>query len=161
MLRTMERRRCGACKKNRLLKFFAARNKQAGTYQAWCRDCRSSYDQVRYNSSDEQKRIRRKNDRIRERNAKFICDYLLAHPCVECDESDPLVLDFDHVRGDKRFNVSTAVRNCYSLETISTEIAKCDIRCASCHRRKTAKTFATIKGPYLRSLETGRAEILV
>ena len=47
------------------------------------------------------------------------------------------MLDFDH-RSDKRFSISTMFKNCHSVEQLRKEIAKCDVRCANCHRKKTA-----------------------
>ena len=51
-----------------------------------------------------------------------------------------VVLDFDHVRGKKRKAVSRMIGEGYGLIAISEEMAKCEVRCANCHRRKTAKT---------------------
>lgn len=74
------------------------------------------------------------------RNQKFIWQYLCKHPCIDCGEKDPIVLDFDHVRGKKKWNVSRMGSTwTYSLQKIAEEIAKCDVRCANCHRRVTYK----------------------
>ena len=76
-------------------------------------------------------------------------EYLLGHPCVDCGESDPGVLDFDHLR-DKKANISTLVQSGVSWQSLADEIAKCEVRCANCHRRRTAtmgryyRTRATI-----------------
>lgn len=69
----------------------------------------------------------------------MVLAYLAAHPCVDCGESDPVVLEFDHVRGVKEFNISCAVQCGYGMHRINLEIAKCEIRCCNCHRRVTAK----------------------
>lgn len=71
--------------------------------------------------------------------------YFEQHPCVDCGEPDPVVLEFDHVRGAKKFTVSHMMRRRMAWETIRVEIAKCDVRCSNCHRRKTAKTFGWYK----------------
>ena len=64
--------------------------------------------------------------------------YLSGHPCVGCGDTELLMLDFDHVRGEKRETISVMVTACFSWETIVSEIAKCEVRCVRCHRRKTA-----------------------
>lgn len=80
----------------------------------------------------------RNKDR-KSRNKAYIQEYLRTHPCVDCGNTNPIVLDFDHVRGKKKYNVSI-MSNCgYSLEVIQLEIDKCEIRCANCHRIITHK----------------------
>lgn len=78
------------------------------------------------------------------RNKQALLAYLLNHPCVDCGEADPVVLEFDHQR-DKSANVSDLLRWGASLKNIMAETAKCDVRCANCHRRATAKTFGSYR----------------
>ena len=54
--------------------------------------------------------------------------------CVDCGYKDhPAALDFDHKDGvDKRYNIAAIPM--YRWETIEAEIAKCEVRCANCHR---------------------------
>lgn len=69
---------------------------------------------------------------------RHLLDYLKLHPCVDCGESDPLVLTFDHV-GDKDRGISTMIYNhgcCW--DTIISEISKCQVCCANCHSKRTA-----------------------
>lgn len=80
-----------------------------------------------------------RNREIWLRNLQFIYDYYSVHPCVDCGESDPIVLEFDHVRDSKIKAVSILVKGRYSLEAIQNEIDKCEVRCANCHKRKTAR----------------------
>jgi hypothetical protein len=74
----------------------------------------------------------------RARVIEHIRSYLSAHPCLDCGEPDLVVLEFDH-RPDveKKFNIGESMKRGVSLPTLIAEIAKCDVRCANCHRRKT------------------------
>ena len=57
--------------------------------------------------------------------------------CADCGENDPVVLEFDHLR-DKVDNVAALVTR-WSWKRLLTEIEKCDVVCANCHRRRTHK----------------------
>lgn len=76
-------------------------------------------------------------ERLRRRNREWIYQYLLAHPCVECGEGDPVVLEFDHVGDTKNAKVTDLLKNA-SIARIEKEIALCQVLCANCHRRVTA-----------------------
>ena len=59
-------------------------------------------------------------------------------PCADCGLLfKPHVMDFDHVRGNKRGNVSEMIRSNYSWASLEAEISKCVLRCSNCHREKT------------------------
>ena len=74
------------------------------------------------------------------RNAirETILKYKQSHPCVDCGETDPVVLDFDHV-GEKSFGICSAIPRLIPPEKVLVEIEKCEVRCANCHRRMTHK----------------------
>lgn len=75
----------------------------------------------------------------RKRNRKFVDDFLSENPCIDCGESDIVVLEFDHIGTDKAMDVSMMVSNGTGIERLKKEIAKCQVRCANCHRRITRK----------------------
>jgi hypothetical protein len=75
--------------------------------------------------------------RRRQRLQTLVLEYLLEHPCVDCGETDPIVLEFDHLR-DKVANISSMINVRRPWQAIVEEIAKCDVVCANCHRRRTA-----------------------
>ena len=106
-----------------------------------CRDCKAKFQHSWYlrNRVTHGKNAKSRRVRVRADNARFIEEYFLDHPCVDCGEPDRVVLEFDHVRGEKKYNVSEMVWSGISLKTIKSEIAKCEVRCANCHRRVTAK----------------------
>jgi hypothetical protein len=81
------------------------------------------------------------------RAQKFVWEYLSLHPCVDCGEEDIIVLEFDHLpeRG-KAHGISVMVSNGYGLGAIIAEIDKCEVRCANCHKRKTAIRSEWAKG---------------
>ena len=71
---------------------------------------------------------------------RTIINELKSKPCHDCGQSfPPHVMDFDHVRGKKRFGIAK-MQN-HSLEAILAEIAKCDLVCANCHRIRTRKRW--------------------
>ena len=68
----------------------------------------------------------------------FLRHYKATHPCVRCGEADPVVLDFDHRDPKtKSFPFADAADRRRGREALLAEIAKCDILCANCHRKKT------------------------
>ena len=78
----------------------------------------------------------------RMRNYRII-DRAKAGGCVDCGERDLVVLDLDHVRGQKLMNVSKMFSA--PLDRLIAEIAKCETRCSNCHRRATAHRRAETK----------------
>lgn len=77
-----------------------------------------------------------KRHRVKVR-AKLL-EHLSGKACKDCGERDPVVLDFDHRNSEDKFKgIAKMLSGHYSWLSVLKEIAKCDIRCANCHRRKT------------------------
>jgi DNA-directed RNA polymerase specialized sigma24 family protein len=57
---------------------------------------------------------------------------------VDCGEKDPRVLQFDHVKGEKKAAI-TELAYCtkVSIEALTVEMSKCVVRCANCHLKRT------------------------
>lgn len=136
----MKKRKCYRCEQQRTEEEFPFKNKKAGIRRTICKTCRNEWGRKWYdgNKTNRVAQIRTRKDQILLERNIVILEYLKVHPCIDCGEDDPIVLEFDH-RCDKLFSVSQHIREGYSLEHLLIEIAKCDIRCANCHRRKTAK----------------------
>jgi len=106
----------------------------------YCRECQQAYEREYWRKTKGRKKKWYAKRKEREyRNRKTILDYLMEHPCVDCGETNPLVLQFDHVRGEKKFNLGDAMIASISLHRIHSEIEKCEVRCVNCHLRKTAE----------------------
>ncbi len=127
---------CSTCKEFKPLDAFCKRSKAKDGLQSRCKDCSAQY---------------------------YVTNYLDLHPCVDCGERDPLVLDFDHVRGIKLSGISNMMWSGWSVKSLLEEIEKCDVRCANCHRRKTAKQFGWYKAEIGESgaKETGLRSIIL
>lgn len=83
------------------------------------------------------KKAQESNARLTERNREYVNEYLRNNPCVDCGESDPILLEFDHVKDKKVMNISDTIYNQWSIKRIQKEIDKCEVRCANCHRKVT------------------------
>jgi hypothetical protein len=131
---------CSACHRTDVE--FHKNSSKADGLQTICKTCKKERDATYYSSNKAEQRRRVKD---RRRNIRqYMLDYLKTHPCVDCGEQDPIVLEFDHL-GDKKINLSDIVSAGLCLDKVKEEIAKCDVRCANCHRRKTAKDFGWYK----------------
>jgi hypothetical protein len=65
-------------------------------------------------------------------------DGLKAGPCLDCGGTfPPCAMDWDHVRGEKKFNLGSRRGFLGSREILLAEIEKCDLVCANCHRVRT------------------------
>ena len=67
---------------------------------------------------------------------KKLAEIKQASGCVDCGESNHIVLDFDHLK-DKKYNISRMIHDGFSWAAIKKEIAKCEVVCANCHRIRT------------------------
>jgi hypothetical protein len=105
-----------------------------------CLDCRRAAGREHYRRNREYylAKARARQLLVIEEARAWLVTYLLEHSCVDCGISDIRVLEFDHRDGvAKRTAVSVLVRSGYSLAAIRAEIAKCEVRCANCHRIRT------------------------
>ena len=130
--------RCCRCGSRKPAGEFAWRRKAKGQRDTFCRPCRAAYKREHYLANKQRyiDQARVQKQRLARERTQYLVDYFATHPCVDCGETDPLVLEFDHLR-DKRFNIGSALpyRNWMS---VLAEIEKCEVVCANCHRRRTS-----------------------
>jgi hypothetical protein len=131
--------RCSRCKATKPAAEFSMRGSSGGRPDTYCRPCRSAYGREHYAANRQRyidQAVVRKRMRRRDR-AEFFIEYFSTHPCTDCGIDDPVVLEFDHT-GEKRFNVAKGFES-YGWARVLEEIAACEVVCANCHRRRTAR----------------------
>src|SRR2546425_9347598 len=122
---------------------FAWRNKALGTRQSHCRPCHAEYRRGHY-LRNRDVYIKREVARIRGyriANRAHMREYLRGHPCVDCGEMDIVVLEFDHRDRETKRGYVTQLAMHRPWPLVRQEIEKCDVRCANCHRLRTAVQF--------------------
>ncbi len=91
-----------------------------------------------YADPEKQKRFQREWQAEKRARGMRLVRGLKANPCSDCGgRFPPEAMDFDHVRGEKHFNLARTRGQ--PDEVILAEIAKCDLVCANCHRVRTRK----------------------
>lgn len=146
----MTKKNCTKCGNLHPLKQFSFKNKRKGTRASVCKICHVTYLREHYQKKKEMylKNGRKQNLKLRADNTTKLIGYLQQHPCIDCGESDPIVLEFDHVRGEKDKPISYMIHH-HAWQQVKREIKKCDVRCANCHIRKTAKDLHWRKAAFL------------
>ena len=137
-------KRCGRCRELKSVDCFGFRKKDLAIRHSVCKSCQATYRTAyveRHGKDALHARIYAHTVRYRRRNRAFVHRHLQEHPCVDCGLADVLVLEFDHVTGTKEGTIAVMVREGVSLKRLRAEIAKCVVRCANCHRRRTALTL--------------------
>lgn len=104
-----------------------------------------------------QKKSRERSFKKIKANRDRVIEYFKKNPCVDCGDTRPVVLEFDHRDPKtKEYNVAELLQNAYPWEKIKKEIDKCDVRCANCHQRKTSIGNNYYKVRFKKNWEEGR-----
>lgn len=128
----MDTKKCNLCDRRLPIENFAIKKSNKDGRQARCRKCHAEYTRKHYSQNKEYyiKKASRHDAKMR--------DLIRAHkevPCTDCGVSYPwYVMDFDHLR-DKEFNLCHAQK--LSKNRVLDEIAKCEVVCSNCHRKRT------------------------
>lgn len=134
---------CSTCKVEQPVEAFAYKVKATGKRSSICRACQKAYTKKHYAENAElyKARARVTNPQTRARARQWVTEYLLAHPCVDCGETDIDVLEFDHIElvGPNHPRVS----HLQNIGKIKREIALCEVRCCNCHARRTRRQLGT------------------
>ena len=123
---------CPRCGQSQPLECFSKHSNRG--LQHWCQSCFSEYFRQRGNVHRVQVAESKRRRRLKGR--AFVNDYLEAHPCADCGLSEIAVLEFDHL-GDKQASLSSLLAAGWSIKRLKDEIARCEVVCVNCHRRRT------------------------
>ena len=120
----MVMRRCCRCKNELDIDKFHLN-------QSMCKVCRKLDDQWRYQNTDK----RAKMDHLKADIVAGVNAHKKSCAFDDCNETHTCVLEFHHVRGEKKDEISDMVTKGFSLAKIEIEIAKCVVICSNCHRK--------------------------
>ena len=92
--------------------------------------------------------------RHRLKRREYIFEYKKQHSCVYCGESNPLMLDLDHIdRTTKMGLPANMITSGHKWADVLKEVDKCQVVCANCHRVKSIIEDGKMKGvdidPYI------------
>lgn len=107
-----------------------------------CEDCRTAATAAK---DAWRRRTGRPRRRIGDAAAHLTAElraYKEERGCADCGIRDRRVLDFDHRPGEGKAGGVMAMTRTHTAEEIWAEVAKCDVRCANCHRIKTMERMA-------------------
>ena len=90
--------RCSRCGDLKPVSEFAWHREALEEVDTYCRPCRAAYKRAHYIANRQRyiAAIRRRDALVAQRTA-FLVDYFRTHPCADCGETDPIILEFDHV----------------------------------------------------------------
>jgi hypothetical protein len=107
-----ERLKCGRCGDFKPVEDFSWRRRARGQRDSFCRPCRAAYGKEHY-AANRQRYIaqaRKQKQRLMLERTSWLIEYFRINPCGDCGETDPIVLEFDHLH-DKSFAIGPSSRN--------------------------------------------------
>lgn len=140
-------RACTKCNIVQPIENFPWKNQLLGRRHSVCKTCTAERSKRLYNEDKQSQieRVRINNQRYRQTAREYVLEYLSSHPCSNCGETDPRVLEFHH-EGEKENEVSRLMGRGASLDALIAEISKCIVLCANCHRKLTSDERGWYKG---------------
>jgi len=106
----------------------------ASAKRTYCKACQAAYSRQWYAANKEQTLL--KNKTRSQKILAWLADYKVSSGCVKCGYNEHhCALDFHHNdESTKSFALNEAQRKRYGMAKVKTEVAKCSVLCANCHR---------------------------
>jgi hypothetical protein len=121
---------CNSCNNDKPFTDFTLKSKPEQIFYKKCKQCRSVETQLWYekNKTTILKKIADKTKILK----NYVLFVLNNSVCADCGCNDNRVLEFDHLR-DKKNDINVLINRCVSLDTLKSEIEKCEVVCRNCH----------------------------
>lgn len=146
MTNNFDIRKCSVCFQNKSNNNYFYRDKMRGKLHSQCKECyiakrQHTWQEYYYkHGSKYRENALKRNKLVKEKLHSKMLEYLADKKCEKCGNNDMRVLDFDHIiPSTKSFNIARAMNDRVSWKNILTEVNKCQILCANCHKIKTAQ----------------------
>lgn len=143
---------CTKCNQTKEESDFFVKDSATGRLHVQCKSCykehRKIYQQEHYARYHQEylERAKLQRNNLRAAFRAHMLEYLYGKVCEECGEADIRTFEFAHIDATtKAFGISRAVRLGRSWQEVLSEIAKCRILCANCHKKETAEQFGWYK----------------
>ena len=139
-------KKCNRCGEVKPVDEFNKKRKNG--VQAYCKPCQNEYGREHYHKNREANAEKHRLSKTLRMNAIKADVRKLKEetPCMDCGMNYPYyVLDFDHVNGKKTTHISEMIQNAGARWKIFSEISKCQIVCANCHRKRTHRRSVALK----------------
>jgi hypothetical protein len=122
---------CSDCKTIKVLSEFPFKNRKLNKVQSYCKDCQKVRSKAHYELNKQSYIDRAAVNRQKIKD--YITELKEAGACFDCGRSYPArAMDYHHPDDNKERNVSNSSQ--WGLSAVESEIAKCVLLCAICHR---------------------------
>lgn len=131
---------CKRCDSTMSVDMFSSNKSRYDGLQPYCRECMKKYRREHYHGNKEQYYDRNKVSQDKAR--AYVLKIKNSTPCTDCGEiyiNEPWLVEFDHLpeHGKKR-SISEWIHRYGMTQGLIDEIARCELVCLICHRRRTA-----------------------
>ena len=143
--------KCSRCGEVKPADQYCWKRRDLGRRDCYCRPCRREYGRGYY-AANRERRIAQDAARkwaVRVERTMLLLEFFAEHPCSDCGEDDPVVLEFDHLR-DKAFAIGSKLTH-MPWTTVLSEMEKCEVVCANCHRRRTEARRGSLRTQLTRA----------
>jgi hypothetical protein len=126
--------KCSKCKEFKDETEYARNKGKKSGYNGTCNICKKQFQANWYLRHKDEQCVRASNTRKRVQD--YVRQIKQITPCADCGVLYPYyVMDFDHIDGDKKFNLANSTQQGFLI--VKKEIEKCEVVCSNCHRIRT------------------------